>query len=61
MSFSGLDAMLDAAEQIDGREIDLGCPDCGEAWAVTVYEGEELTDDQLACPAEDCDGEGREI
>jgi hypothetical protein len=61
MCWTEAEAMQDAYQYEAGAEVDLGCPDCGESWVVHVYEGECLTDEQVRCPTEGCDGEGREL
>jgi len=41
------------------REVELICQ-CGEAWIVHVFDGEDVTQDQAECPITDCDGTGEE-
>jgi hypothetical protein len=59
MATTSLDTMRDQEVDRFGEDVQLQC-ECGEAWSVTVYGGEDLTLGQLECPASDCDGEGTE-
>ncbi len=61
MCWTETEALQDAHEQAVGVDVELGCPNCGEAWSVRVFEGEGLTDEQTECPTDDCNGMGREL
>lgn len=59
MATSPAEALADAAST--GREIEMGCDQCGERWLIFVPEGEDITYDQTICPDNSCDGEGEEL
>jgi hypothetical protein len=60
MTTSPAELLADAAAT--GREVDLACDACEEAWTIFVREGEEYpTYEQTLCPAAGCSGEGEEV
>jgi hypothetical protein len=63
MATSPAEAMQDAHEErhAQGREVELGCDQCGECWLILVPEGEDITYEQTICPDNSCDGEGEEL
>ena len=61
MTWTADDVMHHEADRAFGREVDLGCTECGESWVVHVYADECLTEDQTKCPTRGCNGEGVEL
>lgn len=59
MATSPAELLADAASI--GREVEMACDACEEAWIVFVPEGEFVTYEQTVCPDNSCSGEGEEV
>lgn len=55
---SHAEALQDADELAHGREVELACDACGDAWTVHLADGEDLSYDDTLCPIAGCPGEG---